>query len=837
MSGVPPPPPPPPPHGRYEYGHPSHSNSGAAAAASSSGGTVHERDSRNWQHGGQPQQPRPAGHHNAGTSNRSGISSSNPQPMPSSYSQTLSHQPSHHVAVAGDTNTSANTSTRSSMQHHPTASAAPANSNNNSNTTNSGSNRQARAYAYATNRMASSSFGDFHIGHTGGSTGSASASASRRASGYSDAPGSNDGYIPSALAPTVSGAVAPMSSVGIPSAAGGRNPRDDADAAAGLRAAPSSESEYGQYYHHHHPNQYQQHVHQQHHQQQHRSSSTGRRRRLKQTNHNNPRHNAMDAFRDSEADFLQLHSAASIGGGSTVSGYVSGADSIITLPSPPTSGGPGVLLNLPGIAGATTTTTTTGGSMPTKSGEGERVHVGAGTGGGGGGGGSRREQLLVLGIDISHLSRKSQFIYCAGGVFFFSLLYGFLQELISVTLCCRQLGLFLAVAQFSGYTFWSYLLREYVNEKQARHRAANGEGDGIHSSNSAKNKATTRKKKFGWGTGLIRSIFSRDGESSTSKKGPQGKGSIQVPISMYLGLSILRAIDLGATNLAMQYVNYPAKTLMKSARVVFTMLFGVLVAKRRYKMGDYAVVMLMVAGLAIFMHADANSDAIFEPFGIMLLVLSLSCDGAISNMSESLMNQFGVGQDEFIFRLYSIATMAIAMAAAAKGDLAEGARFLLLPGTYDEINKGEEPTWSVGGKVAVVVLFSTMGFFGSSCSAAITKHFGALTMSITSTARKATTLFLSFAFFNNVCTVEHVGGIALFITALVMKSLRASRKGRGRSHGGRRKRIRRSPAPALAAAETKPLMSSNIEIGSGAADPTLHQRKNISPSHVCTNVV
>lgn len=75
-------------------------------------------------------------------------------------------------------------------------------------------------------------------------------------------------------------------------------------------------------------------------------------------------------------------------------------------------------------------------------------------------------------------------------------------------------------------------------------------------------------------------------------------------------------------------------------------------------------------------------------------------------------------------------------------------------------------------------LFSSMGFFGSSCSAAITKNFGALTMSITSTARKATTLFLSFMLFDNTCTLEHVAGIVVFISALTAKSLRRKNKRR-----------------------------------------------------------
>lgn len=128
--------------------------------------------------------------------------------------------------------------------------------------------------------------------------------------------------------------------------------------------------------------------------------------------------------------------------------------------------------------------------------------------------------------------------------------------------------------------------------------------------------------------------------------------------------------------------------------------------------------------------------------------------------------------------MYSIALVAITVAAAAKGDLQEGFLWVLQPGTYDEW-KGDIPTaertWSVSGKITVLVLFSSMGFFGSSCSAAITKNFGALTMSITSTARKATTLFLSFFMFGHVCTLEHISGIVLFISALTAKSLRRGR--------------------------------------------------------------
>ncbi len=157
------------------------------------------------------------------------------------------------------------------------------------------------------------------------------------------------------------------------------------------------------------------------------------------------------------------------------------------------------------------------------------------------------------------------------------------------------------------------------------------------------------------------------------------------------------------------------------------------------------------------------------------------CDGAITNMSENIMTKYKVGQDEFIFRMYSIALIAIIAAAAAKGDLTDGMVWILQPGTYDEQQNNvplEDRAWSSGGKIAVMILFSSMGFFGSSCAAAITKNFGALSMSITSVSRKATTLFLSFLLFDNECTFQHIIGIIIFISALTAKSIRRKNKKR-----------------------------------------------------------
>lgn len=141
------------------------------------------------------------------------------------------------------------------------------------------------------------------------------------------------------------------------------------------------------------------------------------------------------------------------------------------------------------------------------------------------------------------------------------------------------------------------------------------------------------------------------------------------------------------------------------------------------------------------------------------------------------MKTYDVGQDEFIFNLYTIALVSMGTVTILSGDMAHGLSFLLTPGTMAEIEAGSHPTWSPLGKAVALAAFASTGFFGSSFAGAITRRFSALAMSIVSTTWKATTLFLSFAFFPKECTPQHMLGMILFMVALFVKSLRAGRKG------------------------------------------------------------
>lgn len=138
--------------------------------------------------------------------------------------------------------------------------------------------------------------------------------------------------------------------------------------------------------------------------------------------------------------------------------------------------------------------------------------------------GHERPSFRVIGVQISHMSRTGQFLFCTFGVFSFLLVYGFLQEYMVIHVFQRQLGIFLTLCQFAGYSSLAAL-----------HRL-------IH--------ADTPRR---------------------------------IPLGYYVLLATLQATMQGLTNLSMRWLNYPAKMLFKSSRVIPTMIVGVFIMKKRYK--------------------------------------------------------------------------------------------------------------------------------------------------------------------------------------------------------------------------------------------------------------
>jgi len=245
-------------------------------------------------------------------------------------------------------------------------------------------------------------------------------------------------------------------------------------------------------------------------------------------------------------------------------------------------------------------------------------------------------ELELFGYEISNISSTHQYILITTVLFSFTLLYSYLQELISVHILNRRYSLFFGAVQFGCYAAWSYFLKVMHSLPDQDDEVEVG-GSNITSMDiRAEEKHFSYYVNYSTSSSPLRQrlsnyvqpievdfkTFQRQQTATTSCPALRNTSSAsKPPFLCYVGLSLLRAIDVGLSNSSMMYLNYPAKTLLKSSRVIFTMIMGVVIQRKRFALLDYFAVSLLVIGLITFLQADASvEDAHFHPLGVLFLV-------------------------------------------------------------------------------------------------------------------------------------------------------------------------------------------------------------------------
>lgn len=174
-------------------------------------------------------------------------------------------------------------------------------------------------------------------------------------------------------------------------------------------------------------------------------------------------------------------------------------------------------------------------------------------------------------------------------------MYGILQEFVVMTKFHRSLGWFITFLQLSGYALCGFFQHDIISMKFSERK---------------------------------------------------------IPIQYYCLFSILHVTMQGCTNLAMQYLNYPAKTLFKSSRVIVTMIFGGCCMGKKYYFNDFVVAGMIITGLSLFVVCDAQTSPVFDPTGILYISLALCADSAILNIQEYCLNAYNAGHDELVYYTY-----------------------------------------------------------------------------------------------------------------------------------------------------------------------------------------
>ncbi|KAI2583873.1 solute carrier family 35 member B1, partial [Homo sapiens] len=115
---------------------------------------------------------------------------------------------------------------------------------------------------------------------------------------------------------------------------------------------------------------------------------------------------------------------------------------------------------------------------------------------------------------------------------------------------------------------------------------------------------------------------------------------------LYAACSISYLGAMVSSNSALQFVNYPTQVLGKSCKPIPVMLLGVTLLKKKYPLAKYLCVLLIVAGVALFMYKPKKVVGIEEHtvgYGELLLLLSLTLDGLTGVSQDHMRAHYQTG--------------------------------------------------------------------------------------------------------------------------------------------------------------------------------------------------
>lgn len=203
--------------------------------------------------------------------------------------------------------------------------------------------------------------------------------------------------------------------------------------------------------------------------------------------------------------------------------------------------------------------------------------------------------VVVFGISLVSLGRTGQFIACSLCIFFFFVLYGYLQEWIFSYGDFKPYGWHLTLMQFFYYSIFGFIEQQCKQNKERK-----------------------------------------------------------IPLFTYVFLAFLTVATMGCSNTSLGYLNYPTQVIFKCCKLIPVMIGGIFIQNKRYTSVDFFAVLLMTIGLVFFTIADQSVSPKFDMTGIGLISAALCADAVIGNVQEKTMRAYSASNSEMVLYSYSI---------------------------------------------------------------------------------------------------------------------------------------------------------------------------------------
>ncbi|KAF1536660.1 Solute carrier family 35 member B1, partial [Eudyptula albosignata] len=223
---------------------------------------------------------------------------------------------------------------------------------------------------------------------------------------------------------------------------------------------------------------------------------------------------------------------------------------------------------------------------------------------------------------------------------------------------------------------------------------------------------------------------------------------------LYAACSLSYLGAMVSSNSALQFVSYPTQRVLGAVCDValFTvMLLGVTLLRKKYPPAKYLCVLLIVAGVALFLYKPkkgAGSDDHVFGYGELLLLLSLTLDGLTGVSQDHMRAHYQTGSNHMMLNVNLWSTLFLGAGILFTGELWE---FLSFTERYPSV-------------IYNILLFGLTSALGQSFIFMTVVYFGPLTCSIITTTRKFFTILASVILFANpISTMQWVGTVLVFL--------------------------------------------------------------------------
>ena len=148
-----------------------------------------------------------------------------------------------------------------------------------------------------------------------------------------------------------------------------------------------------------------------------------------------------------------------------------------------------------------------------------------------------------------------------------------------------------------------------------------------------------------------------------------------IPWKDYFAVALCISLGRGFTWVGYGTLSYPTVVLFKSSKILFVMLTGLVILKKRYTTNEYIAAVLAMSGLYFFSCADAESLSSGENhtseslFGIGAICLAVVCEATVSTLQERALKKEQRSLAEMIFVTNGIGSVLLYIIAGFEGEL------------------------------------------------------------------------------------------------------------------------------------------------------------------------